>query len=140
MRRGFTLIELAFVVAIIAILTAVTVPVTFTLVQRARGEEARAMLQMIAHAELQHRRDHGDYLPCAPTGDVPKALTELVVSDCWQALGITAEGRVRFRYAVEVEGDAFKVIAEGDLDADGTPSRFTLDSRTLDIVADKEFE
>lgn len=140
MRRGFTLIELAFVVAVIAILTAVTVPIAFTVVQRARVEEARATLHLIAHAQLQHRRDQGAYLPCAAVGEVPKTPVPFATAECWEKLGVVPEGRVRYRYSVDVEGDAFTVVAEGDLDADGTASRLTLDGRTLDVAVQQEFE
>ena len=140
MRRGFTLIELAFVIAVIAILAAVAVPTTYTLVLRARSEEAKATLHAIAHAQLQHRRDHGVYLPCAPDGEVPKGLTAFSTAECWSALGIAQQGRVRYRYAVTVEGDSFAVLAEGDLDGDGTTSRFLLDGKTLDVSSERELE
>ena len=71
MRRGFTLIELCFVIAIIAILAAVTVPAYDVLLRRAHSAEARSMMTAIAHAQLQYQRDHGSYLACAATGEVP---------------------------------------------------------------------
>jgi len=139
MKRGLTLIELSFVLAVISLLVAVTVPVYQTLVLRARAEEARAMLSAIAHAELRHHRDHGAFLECStePTR-VPIAFPS--ERPCWRALGISTEAPVRFSYQVVLDGGSFAVLAGADLDGNNVASRYTLDGRTLTLTVENELE
>lgn len=141
MRRGFTLIELSFVLAVIALLVGLTIPNYVTLVRRAHADEARTMVSAIAHAELRYHRDHGQFLACGsvetpPThpihfpGDLP----------CWRALGIATDGEVRYSYAASVDPTSFRVVARADLDANGVASKFTLDGRTLLLDIENELE
>lgn len=133
-RGGFTLLELVFVVGIITLLAAATVPGYQAIVLRARATEARAMLHTIAHAELRHHRDRGSFLACPADGAVPRGPRLFPREQpCWAALGVYAEGAVRYRYAVELGADGFVALAEGDLDADGRASRYALDGKTLTI-------
>jgi len=141
MRRGFTLLELSYVIAILAILAALTVPAFDTLLRRARTDEARTNVHAISWAELQYFRDHGTYLACAPTGAIPKVPEAFPTHDpCWKALRLGLAGDVRYRYGVSLDGDSFQVVAEGDLDRDGQTSRFVLHGRDdrLDIQDELE--
>jgi hypothetical protein len=58
----------------------------------------------------------------------------------WQELGIRPEGSVYYRYAVTLSGASYVVQAEGDLDGNGTTSRFTLDGRTHMLTVERELE
>jgi len=141
MRRGFTLIELCYVIAVLGLLAALTVPAYDVLLRRAHVAEARAMVHAIAHAELRHLRDRGAYLPCGTSGDVPREPVAFPEDEpCWKALGIRSEGLVRYRYAVSLEDDSYLVTAEGDLDGDGQQSRFSLDGRDLILHVVDELE
>lgn len=134
MQRGFTLIELSYVIAIIAVLAAISTPTYGALLRRAEASEARAMVHHIAHAELQHHRDRGTYLACAPLGDVPRSPAVFPAEEpCWKALSIRSEGPVRYRYGVTLDGGSFEVTAEGDLDGDGVASRYVLSGRDLEL-------
>lgn len=141
-RRGFTIAELAFVIAVMAIITSLTVPALEVLVRRARADEARITLAAISDRELQHFRDTGKFLACPATGDVPRGTaTPFVGTECWKELGLTIEGDVRFRYAVEVsEPTGFTVVAEGDLDADGVTSSYRLDGRSQALTIKEALE
>lgn len=129
--RGFTISELGFVVAVMAILTSLTVPALEPLVRRARADEARVMLAAIADRELQHFRDTGRFLACPASGEVPRGVEAAFPADaCWKELGVLVPGLVRFRYGVEATDANFTVVAEGDLDADGVSSEYRWDGRT----------
>jgi len=138
-RGGFTLIELCYVIAVIAILTSITVPSYGAIVKRARVQEAHATVTAIAHAELRHLRDRGSFVACGPSSEVVPVAPEPFPADdaCWRALGIHPEGLVRYRYAVSLDGDGFLVTAEGDLDGDGTPSRFSLGTDLVLHIVDE---
>ncbi len=140
-KRAFTILELCCVVAVIAIVTAMAVPLYDVLVRRARADEARTVLHAIAHAELRHYRDRGGYLECAPEGEIPDGPGAFP-SDvpCWRELGVQVSGEVRYRYAVRLEDDSFVVTAEGDLDRDGLASLFTLHGRDLGLDIRDELE
>jgi prepilin-type N-terminal cleavage/methylation domain-containing protein len=131
--RGFTLLELAVVLAIMGLLAALAVPGYSTLVRRSRNVEARALTETIAHAELRHQRDTGKLLACAKTpAEVPPSQGALFGSaPCWRTLGIDVRGTVYFQYEVELVEDSFRVVARGDLDGDGEVNVITLDGASL---------
>lgn len=134
-ERGFTLIELSFVLTVIAVLAAVTVPAYEIVLRRAKAAEADAMLHGIAQAQLRYWRDHGEYVACPAEGPIP---IEPVAFDadrpCWKALGVQADGPVRYRYGVDLADGSYTVVAEGDLDGDGITSRFELPGQTLVVT------
>jgi prepilin-type N-terminal cleavage/methylation domain-containing protein len=141
MRRAFTLIELCFVLAILAALTATAVPVYDGLLKRTWAAEAPSVLTAIAHAELRHHRDHGSFLPCPAQGPIPSTVQPFPgAADCWRTLGVDLSGPSRFRYGVQVHAAGFTATAEADLDRDGQASRYALDGATFVILAQDPME
>ncbi|MBL8617685.1 MAG: prepilin-type N-terminal cleavage/methylation domain-containing protein [Deltaproteobacteria bacterium] len=141
MRRAFTLIELCFVLALLAAFTAMAVPVYDGLLKRTWAAEATSVLTAIAHAELRHHRDHGSFLACPAAGPIPSPVQGFPgAADCWRTLGVDLSGAARFRYGVELHAAGFTATAEADLDRDGQASRYALDGTTMAIVAQDPLE
>ena len=92
-RRGFTLIELMIVVAIIGILAAIAVPLYQNIQSRARTAKAQADTRSIASAIVQYSAHCGDY-PNGGAGDscaggvyAGGALTAVVTNSGGQTAG-----------------------------------------------------
>jgi type IV pilus assembly protein PilE len=60
-RKGITLIELLIVVAIVAILASIAVPVYRGYMQRARRADAKTSLEQIRAAQEMRRAEYGSY-------------------------------------------------------------------------------
>ncbi len=66
-RKGFTLVELMIVVAILGILAAVAVPMYRNYISTSKRSEAKANLETIRLLEEQYYADHKTYLAGADT-------------------------------------------------------------------------
>lgn len=75
-RLGFTLVELAVVVMIVAMLAAIAVPNLQSALMRARAAEAVGDLQVLRVAVFQYVADNHQWPPDAVVGVVPAGLDD----------------------------------------------------------------
>ena len=152
--RGFTLIELMIVVAILGILAAVAIPAFLNYMKRSKTSEASINIKTIMDGAITYfDSEHGSkshYMPVALTDTTPdtiKAGEKWTVSTklgdftgsstaaaTWRALGFAPDRDFYFSYsftqdcgaaAVCVDTKVATASAYADLDADGSPSTFT---------------
>lgn len=130
MRRGFTLVELLIVVAIVGVLSALAVPAWRESQLRAKRAEIGPNVDAIRIAELSYFAANDTFV--AETAWYPQALTGAETDrqlKPWPAfdnaggfteLGWAPYGEVRGAYSIPI-GDAttFEVQGVCDLDADG---------------------
>lgn len=146
-HRGFTLIELMVVMAVIAALSATAIPAFIQYMKRSRTVEAVMSLRKISDGVVSYFTAN-ERFPPSSLGFQPAAthaaacagssglFTDADVSDfatdTWRALLFQPEAPFRYRYQFDVitpadPGNA-AVLAEaaayamGDLDCDGLPS------------------
>lgn len=146
-QRGFSLIEVMIVVAIIGILASVTLPSLRRMQLRARSSERPLLMTGIVRAiddyyarEMRFPTDLGSgetYLdltndnPGATPGTArrPWRHTPVDASDNWNQLSLHVEGAVYYSYGGYASklGDSryCQLYAYGDLDGDGVQNRWT---------------
>ena len=139
-ERGFTLIELMIVVAIIGILASVAIPSFLNYQLKSKRVEAYSNVAALGKAQKSYFAEFNEFHAAAPepsatTGEAPgtekRSVTELTSE--FDAVGWTPEGDVFFDYDTTVNGFAgcscgacFTSTAYGNLDGDGFMSEFVL--------------
>ena len=134
-KKGFTLIELMIVVAIIGILSAVAIPNFINFRYKAKTSEARANLGAIRTCEEAYMAELECYRACtaSPAANTLAANDDVIKYDWadaggFEAIGFRPTGQVYYQYTVtcvDVTSD-FTGTAQGDLDDDGVASTFTI--------------
>ena len=89
-QKGFTLIELMIVVAIIGILAAIAIPNFLTYQMKARQSEAKTNLQAIRTSEIAFQAERGCYIGAAAEGVVAPAGGTKTIPLPWPGTAITA--------------------------------------------------
>jgi len=126
--KGFTLIELMIVVAIIGILAAIAIPNFLNYQMKAKTAEAKNNLGAIKTSQESYRAEKDVYLLCAgaPTVLPGTSKAAWATNAGFTAIGFAPTGNVYYSYGVNAKAaaagvvPAFVAFAQGDLDGNGT--------------------
>ena len=132
-QKGFTLIELMIVVAIIGILAAIAIPNFMTFRLKAKTSEAKSNLGSIRTCEEAYKAETDVYYP---VGRYPAAVA--VTSQVWttadtafSAIGFAPSGRVYYNYLVDnITATGFIAHAYADLDGDSVEAEYRITEAT----------
>ena len=148
-RKGFTLVELMIVVAIIGILAAIAIPNFLQFRLKAKTSEAKSNLGAIRSTEVAYFAEWNFYVGNQPptpdhTGVLAGTKRPWIPSTRFSILGFAPEGSVFYSYALVSTGNVdfvtaspttgLTMFAEGDLDVDGQLSSFYVTDSTNEIL------
>ncbi len=144
-NKGFTLIELMIVVAIIAILAAIAIPNYMNYRYKARTSEAKSNIGAIRTLEESYAAESSNYLtaPWAP-GNVPgnSGSTWPASSPGFDGLGFRAKGTIYYSYNVAsgTDGSTVTGASWGVTPASGSTSTQVSESTGITILAEGDLD
>ena len=119
--KGFTLLELMVVVAIIGVLATVAIPLFGGLLKRSKTTEAKSSLGDMRTLQEAYHAEYDMYIGVPPLQEIPAGLhtDQDGDKDNMSALGFHPKGVTRYAYTVDAADSlTFTAAAEGNLDDD----------------------
>ena len=127
-QKGFTLIELMIVVAIIGILAAIAIPNFLNYQLKSKTAEAKTNIGAIRTSQESYKAETGTFLACtlSPNGGGGPGKTDWAAVAAggvsFDDIGYSPSGPVFYQYEVDIDDDTANMAigALADLDGDGT--------------------
>ncbi len=146
-KKGFTLVELMIVVAIIGILAAIAIPNFLNFRLKAKTSEAKSNLGAIRSTEVAYFAEYNVYISgqsytpdhtAMPVGKTAADKKQWNGDTRFSIIGFAPEGQVYYDYQLEpvanpVDGATFTARAHGDLDNDANWSDFLINEQSTEI-------
>ncbi len=143
-KKGFTLVELMIVVAIIGILAAIAIPNFLNFRLKAKTSEAKSNLGAIRSTEVAYFAEWGNYIINQANTPDHTTLANQGDKKPWDAttrfsiIGFAPEGNVFYDYSLEAlagttDAVTFTAVAHGDLDNDHSWSDFKINQTSTEI-------
>ncbi len=111
-NKGFTLVELMIVMAVISILCGIAVPNYVKYRIRAYQCEAKVILASIASNQMRHKLQTGVFVTCPPNPSSPGKQWDSRMSE-WNRIGFSMNGKFYYQYEVISDETGFVAYAHG---------------------------